>query len=256
MNFYDNLCGIYDHANISLTHTWSQALQRQARQVLLPLYRKICVSPEWDEEEDIPLPTDFLLDAVSYAFNYGDLNFIYHWEIEKLAKDFLVDLPGASKELLAFYMYSTEGAIRTITQDIEDGIYDQLLVGVNEDQELATVFHHLIKQVKEADILQWLEGELGNLQNFFSVDLLLHWDRASVYYANEDFAKYLGLTTGEIKLFPEQSHEFYNRKEPHEIFIHTSNFSNHVPAKWYGPNLVPKGHHIDLGDRTDAIKNL
>lgn len=210
MNFYDNLCGIQDQDNISLTRTLAEALNRQARQILLPLYRNICVNKEWDNDENLPVPSPYLLDAVGYAFYHGRLNFIEHWEIEEIAKEFVMKLSNGSKELLAYYMHSTERAIETLNQDIESGIYEHLLDGVDEDHYLSTVFSHMMKHVKDDEILQWLQEELGNLQNFFSIDLLLHWDKDNVNHVNELFAEYLGIPYGEIELYPRKFHPYYS----------------------------------------------
>lgn len=256
MNFHDNLCGIHDQDKIPITRTYAHALNQQARQLLLPLYREVCVKTEWNERETIPLPNDFLLNALSFASDYGRLNFIEHWEVEKIASNFIENLPSGSKELLAFYMHSTEHAIRRIACEIDEGLYDDLLVGLQEDQKLPAVFHQLIKQVRNVDIYQWLEEELGNIQNFLSVDMLMDWDEYSVSTANENFAMYLGISYEDVKLFPNHGHEYYIHEEPFEIFVHTGNFSHNVPAKWYGPNLVPKGYHLDLGDRSDALRTL
>lgn len=254
--FFDNLCGIYDSDKIPLIRSWAQVLNRHARQLLLPLYRRICVSIEWDHEENMPQPTYFIQDAVSNAFHFGRLYFSKHWETENFVKEFVQNLPSDQIDLFAFYMHSTESAIKNIEHDINSQCYDDVLEGIDEDQKLATVFQYLVNQVKEADIIDWLEDELGNLDNFLSLDLLLNWDESSVNLVNESFSRYIGISSKEIKLYPDQGHEYYTHRESLEIFVHTENFSNHVPAKMYGPNLVPKGYHLDLGDRMDALKTI
>lgn len=241
---------------IQLTRTWAQALNREARKLLLPLYRNICVNKEWPIIDNIPQPTEFLLDAVSSAFNYGQVYFFQHWQIGIIAKGFVDEIDNGQKEILAFYMHSTKSAIQKINEDISSNFYDHILEGVEEEQELPVVLQYLVNQLTKDDLLQWLQEELGNLDNILTLDTILHWDEYSVDYVNEQFANYIGLAFGEVKLFPEHGHEYYAYQKPLEIFVHTGDFSDYVPAKWYGQNLVPKGYHSDLGDRIDALKAL
>lgn len=255
------LSGIRESHQVSIQADWAYAIRKQARLMLLPLFREVIVGWKDDNTGKRPILTELAQELFRGFFSTGSVRGSIFLEVEKIVRDFLGSLNQADRAILGFYFLSKEGEVDSIFKEVldRDESEDNSLEEI--ESEVGKSFLNQWKQLSQEELTEFLLEELGEIENIVSdSDLESGLDTEAITRINESFSNYLDLPYGEISLIqkPIEDWEFWEKvtaEEPETVGkkVNTDSGLEWVEC-WLLPNgqIRVKGDFLDEPDRNDA----
>lgn len=256
------LSGIRDSHQVPVQADWAYAIRKQARLILLPLFRELIVSWRNERTGTRPIISELALELLLGFFKSGSIHLSVHAQLEQVISKFLQSLSKKEIGILKFYFLSKEREIGDIFQEVLDSDESEDTTLEEDEKETGKRFLDRIQQLDHDELIGFLMGEVGEIENIFSnleveTDAL---DTQSIELINESFSDYLDLPYGEISLIqkPVEEWDFWEKvtaEEPETVGKRINTESGLEWAEcWLLPNgeLKPKGNLEDPADRDQA----
>jgi hypothetical protein len=193
---------------IILSQDMINALRAQARVIIVPFFREICIRFENSEYGQLyPVLTSLCERIIENVFQVGEIDYESIEEANEVAMQFLAKLNSWQKTCLGIYFSSDMDFLEKL--DLENGELDG-----NNELTIEEIYEHNGIKIKESvfklaendtEMASRLVNELIHIQDIFSTEDIGNWDASSIVYANENFEGYAG--KGQI-LIPVQLDEY------------------------------------------------
>lgn len=252
---------IRESHQIPIQADWAYAIRKQARLILLPLFRELIVA--WREEKTgkRPILTELAEELFRGFFSNESIRMSVYSEVEKTVSKFLGSLNESQSAALGFYFLSKEKELNTVFQEVLDRGESEGTTLEETEKEVGLQFLDRYHQLSKEDLIEFLLEELGEIENIISnCDLERDLDSEAITRVNEFFSNYLDLPYGEISLIqmPIEEWDFWEKvtaEEPETVGkkVHTSKGLEWAKC-WLLPNgeTKVKGNLEDPGDRDQA----
>ena len=253
--------GIRESHRIAVQPEWAFALRKQARFLLLPLWRKVVI--QWASERGVLKPQ--LNELAEELFRvYSDSRGIsaeVQLELNEVLSRFVGELSETEKSLLKFYFLSEDVNLEHLANDAQEEITEDEILVTKLDRISGKSFHSQFKHFSEDDLTQGILDELREIENLISSsDLEMDLGAEAITRINEDFSNYLDLPAGEISLVQIPIEEWGYWASATAEFLETVGKRYHTSHGldwaecWLLPNgdLRTKGNLEDPGERDQA----
>lgn len=259
--------GIHESHQVPIQAEWAYAIRKQARLILVPLFREVIVCWKEGNTGKRPYLTKLVEELYMGFFQNGSVRSSIYSQVEKIISKFLESLGTDELAIQRFYFLSKQDEVDAIFQEIvnADAFEEHSIEEV--DQEVRKVFQSRVQNLTINELVGFLMEELGEIENLLSdSDLESSLDTEAITRINESFSEYLDLPNGEISLiqYPVDDWEFWEKvtaEEPETVGkrIHTDQGLEWVEC-WLLPDgrIRIKGDFLDESERdiaaTQAIK--
>ncbi len=253
--------GIRESHQVPLQPAWAYAVRKQARVVLLPLFRQLILGWESEIFGKRPVLTDMVREIFRGIFSNGSIPVSIYGEVEKVVHDFVDTLSSSDREILGFYALSQEGVFDAMFQEALDRDESEESDLEEDERAVGRIFQNRFRQLAQNDLLGFLMNELAEIENILSnSDLEMDMDTEAITRINEAFSDYLDIPYGEISLIQMPIGEVYfweklNAEEPETVGkrVHTERGLEWVEC-WLLPDgrVRIKGDFLDQTDRDQA----
>lgn len=194
---------------IVLNQDMINALRAQARIILVPFFREICIQFEKSEnEKEYPVLTSLCERIIENVFEEGEIDYESVEEAEEIAITFLSKLNSWQKTCLGIYFCSDMEFMEKLQEENEDEEEEENILTLEQmyEQDGIKIRDAAFKLSKnDTEIAEYLVKELIHVQDIFSNEDISNWDASSIVFANENFEEYAG--NGQI-LIPIKLDEF------------------------------------------------
>lgn len=194
---------------IVLNQDMINALRAQARIILVPFFREICIQFEKSEnQKEYPVLTSLCERIIANVFDEGEIDYESVEEAEEIAITFLSKLNNWQKTCLGIYFCSDMEFIEKLQEENEDEEEEENILTLEQmyEQDGIKIRDAAFKLSKnDTEIAEYLVKELIHVQDIFSNEDISNWDASSIVFANENFEEYAG--NGQI-LIPIKLDEF------------------------------------------------
>ena len=194
---------------IFLNQDMLNALRAQARIILVPFFREICIQFEKsDNEKEYPVLTSLCERIIENIFDEGEIDYESVEEAEEIALLFLSKLNSWQKTCLGIYFCSDMEFIEKLQEENEDEEEEDKILTIEQiyEQDGIKIRDAAFKLSKnDTEMAEYLVQELIHVQDIFSTEDISNWDASSIVFANEHFEQYAG--NGQI-LIPIKLNEF------------------------------------------------
>jgi hypothetical protein len=258
----DNLrSGIRESHQVPVQADWAYAIRKQARLMLLPLFREVIV--DWKDEKTGKRP--FLKELAAELFRgfyrYGGVPVSMQERVSEKVLFFINQLSEAEKSILKFYFLSEDKNIEALANENIEKIQDDPIPLDKLDRLVGKTLKIQFSQFSESELERCVTDELHEIENIISdSDLDSGLDTEAITRINESFSNYLDLPYGEISLIqkPIEEWDYWEKaaaEEPETIGkrIRTDSGLEWVEC-WLLLNgqIRVKGDFLDEPDRNDA----
>jgi|GEM_PF-2212400 len=236
---------IRDTHRIPVSSDWAFAIRKQARLILLPLFREILV--EWKLENGFKRPqlTSLAKDLFRGYFSNGEMPYHSQDSTKEIVNEFCKQLSDSDKSILKFYFLSEEDNLAFLYNAALDGFTEELCVEVSKLDRIAgksfvAHFDHFSDQDLNLRVLE----ELREIENIISdSDLEMDLDPEAITRINEAFSDYLDIPNGEISLFqsPIKEWEFWEKVTVDEAETVGKQILTEHGLEWVECWLLPDG---------------
>jgi hypothetical protein len=252
---------IRDTHRIPVHSDWAYAIRKQARLILLPLFREVII--EWKEGRfgKKPCVTKLAEEIYRGLYNYGSIPELFRPLAADKVADFMRSLSTSEKSVLKFYFLCNEITIESLSQQRIELITDDPIPLDKIDKGVGKELNDQFKDFSDVHLESHLLNELGELENILSdSDLEIGLDPEAITRINESFSDYLDIPYGEISLIqmPIDEWEFWEKvtaEEPETVGkrVHTDGGQEWVEC-WLLPDgqLKIKGNLEDPQERDEA----
>jgi len=193
--------GIQESHRIAVQPDWAFALRKQARLLLLPLWRKVVI--QWTMERGIQKPQlTELAEELFRVHSYPrGISAEVHFELNEVLSPFVGELSISDKSILKFYFLSDDENLERLSNEaLEEMTEDEVLV-TKLDRISGKSFLEQFKHYADNNLTQGILDELRETENLISSsDLELGLDAEAITRINEAFSDYLDLPNGDISL--------------------------------------------------------
>jgi hypothetical protein len=201
--------GIRESHRISIQADWAYALRKQARLVLLPLWRKVVI--QWTTERGVQKPQ--LTELAEELFRvYSDsrrISAVVQLELNEVVSHFVGKLSNSEKSLLKFYFLSEDESLERLSNKALEEMTENEVLVTKLDRILGKSFIEQFKHFPDNNLTQGIFDELREIENLMSSsDLEMDLDAGAITRINENFSNYLDLPYGEISLIQISIEEF------------------------------------------------
>jgi hypothetical protein len=195
------LSGIRESHRISVQPEWAFALRKQARLLLLPLWREVVI--KWITEHRVQKPQ--LTELAEQLFRaHSDSRGIsaeVQLELNEVLARFVEDFTTSEKSLLKFYFLSEDENLEFLERDETESFIDDIIPVNKLDREVGKALSSQFKCFSDRDLNLGVFQELRQIENLISPsDLELGLDAEAITRINEAFSDYLDLPNGDISL--------------------------------------------------------
>jgi hypothetical protein len=195
------LSSIRESNQVPVQADWAFAIRKQARLILVPLFRQIIV--DWYAEGGVKFPRISALAEDLYwgLMRNGELPKESEIKARGIVKRFVSELKASDKAILKFYFWTSEKEIDELFQSqISSTISDSN--SLEEDQvAVGKSFLENLSKLTDEQLLEQVLNELKELENIVSGDEVKKgFDVDSVIRINENFSDYLDMPYGEVTL--------------------------------------------------------
>lgn len=263
----DNLrSGIRESHQVPIQAHWAYAIRKQARLMLLPLFRELIVGWKTEKTGKRPIISKLALELLLGFFKSGTIHLSVHSQLEQLISKFLGSLSKQEIGVLEFYFLSKEREIGDVFQEVLDSDESEDTTLEEDEKETGKRFLDRIQQLDQDELIGFLMGEVGEIENIFSnlevkSDVL---DTQSIELINESFSNYLDLPYCEISLIqkPIEDWEFWEKVTAEEPETVGKKFQKGSGLEWaecwqmHSGYLKIKGNLEDPADRNKAAIEL
>jgi hypothetical protein len=256
--------GIQESHRIAVQPDWAFGLRKQARFVLLPLWRKVVI--QWTTERGIQKPqlTELAEELFLAYFHCRGISAEVQLELNEVLAHFVEKLSNSEKSLLKFYFLSEDENLEHLSNEALEEITEDEVLVTKLDRIAGKAFRSQFNHYSEGELSQGILDELREIENLISSsDLELGLDAEAITRINEAFSDYLDLPSGEISLIqiPIEEWKYWDKSTaelPETVGkrVHTSDGLDWAEC-WLLPNgeLKAKGNLEDPEER-DAVAIL
>lgn len=258
----DNLrSGIRESHQVPIHADWAYAIRKQARLMLLPLFREVIVGWRDDKTGKRPFLNELAVELFRGFHRYGGVPVLMEERVSEKILPFISQLAEAEQSILKFYFLSGEDVIEILADENIEKIPDDPIPMDKLDRLIGKTLKVQFSKFSESDLERCVTNELHEIENIVSdSDLETDLDTEAITRINEAFSNYLDLPYGEISLIqkPIEDWDFWEKvtaEEPETIGkrIHTDSELEWVEC-WLLPNgqIRVKGDFLDEPDRNEA----
>lgn len=248
------ISGIDESHQIPIQSDWAYAIRKQARLIMVPLFRKVIVSWEEGDTGNRPFLSKMIEDLYMGIFETGSIPASVHSKIEKIISKFLESLETHDLAILRFYFLSKENEMDAILQEVLTQEDSNDTTAEEDYPNVGRVFQERLQNMSREELTGFLMEEMGEVENILSDDdLECGLDAEAITRINESFSEYLDLPYGEISLiqYPVDDWDFWEKltaEEPQTIGkrVHTER-----GLEWVECWLFPDGKIRIKGDFSD-----
>ena len=206
--------GIQESHRIAIKPDWAFALRKQARLVLLPLWRKVVI--QWTTERGIQKPqlTELAEELFLAYFHCRGISAEVQFALNKVLNPFVGELYDSDKSILKFYFLSEDENLEFLERDETSNFTDDLIPINKLNREVGKQFASQFKHYADNNLTQGILDELRETENLISSsDLELGLDAGAITRINEAFSDYLDLPNGEISLIqiPVEEYAYWDK---------------------------------------------
>lgn len=244
--------GIRDSHQVPVQSDWAYAIRKQARLILLPLFREVIVTWKEGKNGKRPYLTELAVELYQGFFQNGTVRMSVHSEVEKIISKFLDTLNKDELDVLGFYYLSNQTEVDNFYQEILEREESEQITTDKEDQEVGKVFQNCFKHLNKDYLMGFLMEELGETENVFSnlevEEVTL--DTQSIILINEAFSDYLDIPYGEISLIqkPGEEWDYWERVYEEERKTIGKKLAHDQHKEWLECWLLPDGDFKVKGD--------
>ncbi|SDC65146.1 hypothetical protein SAMN04488104_100358 [Algoriphagus faecimaris] len=195
------LSGIRETHKVPVQSDWAYAIRKQARLILLPLFREVVVC--WKEEKNGKRPylTELSEELYLVFQKVGQMSDRIFPLVKEKVSGFIQSLSNSEKSVLKFYFLSEDLSIELLSQQIIEPITDDPISLDKIDKGVGKELNDQFKDFSDVQLESHLLNELGELENILSdSDLEIGLDPEAIIRINEAFSDYLDIPYGEISL--------------------------------------------------------
>lgn len=245
------LSGIQDSHKVPVQADWAFAIRKQARLILVPLFRQIIV--DWYAEGGVKFPRVSALAEDLYwgLIRIGDFPKESEIRGREIVKSFISELKASDKAILKFYFWTSEKEIDQLFQtQISSTNSDSN--SLEEDQvAVGKTFLESLSKLTDEQLIEQVLIELKELENIISGDTVkkgLDVDR--VILVNENFSDYLDMSYGEVTLVqvPGDEWDYWERVYEEERKTIGKKLAHDEHKEWLECWLLPDGDFKVKGD--------
>lgn len=165
----DNLrSGIRESHQVPVQADWAYVLRKQARLILLPLFREVIVDWREDKTGKRPILTELAQELFRGFFASGSIRSSIYLDVEKIVSNFLDSLNKSEKAALGFYFLSNEGEVDSIYQDVWSRDETEETTLEADEQEVGQILQNCVQQLNREELIEFLMEELGEIENLIS----------------------------------------------------------------------------------------
>lgn len=255
------LSGIRETHQVSVQSDWAYAIRKQARLILLPLFRELIVCWKVEGIRETPCLTELATELYRGFENIGQISESTLPIAKEKVSGFIQTLSNSEKSVLKFYFLSEDLSTELLSQQIIEPITDDPISLDKIDKGVGKQLKAQFKDFSDVHLESHLLNELREIENIISnSDLEIGLDTEAITRINEGFSDYLDIPYGEISLIqkPIDEWEFWEKvtaEEPETVGkrIHTERGLEWVEC-WLLPNgrIRVKGDFLDEPDRDKA----
>lgn len=245
------LSGIRESHQVPLQSNWVFAIRKQARIILVPLFRQIIV--DWYAEGGVKFPRISALAEDLYwgLMHNGDFPKESQIKARGIVKRFISELKVSDKAILKFYFWTSGKEIDQLFQtQISSTISDSN--SLEEDHvAVSKAFLENLSKLTDEQLLEQVLYELKELENIVSGDEVkkgFNVDR--VIRINENFSDYLDMPYGEVTLVqvPGEEWDYWVRVYEEERKTIGKKLAHDKHKEWLECWLLPDGDFKVKGD--------
>lgn len=197
--FFDDMYFSMSNFKIAFHYPLAEAVWKQARMLLIPVFRNVLIGESEIEVGKQPIITSLGEQIVLELEDKGRLGYETGEEAAVVLEKLVAKLNKSDREILAFYFYSKEEKITAITEQYQQ--MNEESEDVDEDVEIGKEITSQISSLTDGDLIKFCVEELHYLQDIISSDSINCFDSSVIASANESFRDYLGAKNSEIELF-------------------------------------------------------
>jgi hypothetical protein len=195
------ISGIRESHRIAVQADWAYALRKQARFLLLPLWRKVVIQLTTERGVQKPQLTELAEEPFRVYSDARRISAEVQLALNEVLGRFVGELSETEKSLLKFYFLSEDENLERLSNEVlEEMTEDEVLV-TKLDRISGKSFLEQFKHFSEDDLTQGILGELREIENLISSsDLEMDLDAEAITRINVNFSNYLDVPYGEISL--------------------------------------------------------
>jgi hypothetical protein len=201
--------GIQESHRIAVQPDWAFALRKQARLLLLPLWRKVAI--QWTTERGIQkTQLTELAEELFRVYSYPrGISSDVHFELNEVLSPFVGELSISDKSILKFYFLSEDENLEFLERDETSNFIDDLIPINKLNREVGKQFASQFKHYADNNLTRGILDELRETENLISnSDCEIGLDAESIPRINEAFSNYLDLPYGVVSLIPLPINEY------------------------------------------------
>ena len=250
--------GVRTSHQVPLREVWTFAINKQARLILLPLFRQLIV--DWYEEDGVKFPmiSDLAGSIYRRVVGFGDFPVDELIPVRKIIRDFVQTLKPSDKELLKFYFLGSELEENRLFQHEQNPDLNSLEEDLVED---GRIFLEQVSDSTDEQLESYLLQELTEIENIISSgDCLNSLEVGDIIRINENFSDYLDIPYGEIVLIevPGEEWDYWERVYEEERKTIGKKMNSDEGPEWLECWLLPNGNfkvkgNLDLPGARDKM---
>ncbi|WP_439489174.1 hypothetical protein [Algoriphagus sp.] len=234
--------GVRTSHQVPLREAWTFAINKQARLILLPLFRQLIV--DWYEEDGVKFPmiSDVAGSIYRRVVDFGDFPVDELIPIRKIMRDFVQTLKPSDKELLKFYFLGSELEENRLFQHKQNPDLNSLEEDLVED---GRIFLEQVSAFTDEQLESYVLQELTEIENIISSgDCLNSLEVGDIIRINENFSDYLDMPYGEIALIevPGEEWDYWERVYEEERKTIGKKLNSDEGLEWLECWLLPDGN--------------
>jgi hypothetical protein len=250
--------GVRTSHQVPLREAWTFAINKQARLILLPLFRQLIV--DWYEEYGVKFPmiSDVAGRIYRRVVDFGDFPVDEFIPVRKIIRDFVQTLKPSDTELLKFYFLGTDIEENRLFQHKQNQDLNSLEEDLVED---GRIFLEQVSASTEEQLESYVLQELTEIENIISSgDCLNSLEVGDIIRINENFSDYLDMPYGEIALIevPGEEWDYWERVYEEERKTIGKKLNSDEGSEWLECWLLPDGNfkvkgNLDLPGARDKV---
>jgi hypothetical protein len=246
--------GIQESHRIAVQADWAYALRKQARLLLLPLWRELVI--RWTSERTIQKPqlTELAEELFLAYFQPRVISAEVQFELNQVLAHFVEKLSNSDKSILKFYFLSEDENLEFLERDETSNFIDDLIPINKLDREVGKQFASQFKHYAYNNLIQGILDELREIENLISSsDLELDLDAEAITRIIEAFSDYLDLPYGEISLIqiPVEEFDYWDKVAQDQFETVGKRLHKSEVVDWAECWLLPNGELKAKGNLED-----
>ena len=240
--------GVRTPHQVPMREAWTFAINKQARLILVPLFRRLIV--DWYVEDGVKFPmiSNMAANIFRRVVDFGDFPVDELIPVRKIIKDFVHTLKPSDLELLKFYFLGSELEENRLFQHKQNPDLNSLEENLVED---GRIFLEQISAFPDEKLESYILQELTEIENIISSgDCLNYLKVDDIIRINENLSEYLDMPYREIALIevPAEEWDYWERVYEEERKTIGKKLNSDDGPEWLECWLLPDGSFKVKGD--------